>query len=260
MVSTYVIYFIVMSFIGYLYECLAMILWTGKWDNRGFLYGPIIPIYGGCAMMGTLFFSYIYKDYTPLSVFLIAVFFSAIVEYVVHYTLEKAFNAYWWDYSKSPLNINGRICLPASLGFGIAGLIILYVINPYLLPIIEAIPQVPRDIISLVLVFLFTADLTLTLCVLSTFISRVENLENRINEHMDEIVGNVTDESKGINSYFYSAFDKIENSGRKLIYRPFGIFSDFARGILSRVKGFRGKSASRMNAILYRIKNRIRHE
>ena len=66
MVSTYVIYFMLMSFIGYLYECLAMIIWTGKWDNRGFLYGPVIPIYGGCALAGTLFFTYVIKDFTPL--------------------------------------------------------------------------------------------------------------------------------------------------------------------------------------------------
>ena len=257
MVSTYVIYFMLMSFIGYLYECLAMIVWTGKWDNRGFLYGPVIPIYGGCALAGTLFFTYVIKDFTPLSIFLIAVVFSAVVEYLVHYYLEKAFHAYWWDYSKSPLNINGRICLPASLGFGLAGLVIMYLINPYLLPVIEKIPQLLRDIISLIMVFIFTADLTLTLCVLSTFISRVDNLENRINEHMDEIIGSVTDESKGINSYFYSAFDKLENSGRKYIYRPFGIFSDYARGILSRVKGFRGKSAAKLNMVLNRVKNRI---
>ena len=260
MVSTYVIYFILMSVLGYFYECLAMILWTGKWDNRGFLYGPVIPIYGGCALFGTLFLTYVYTDHTPLSVFLIAVFFSAIVEYLVHYLLEKFFNAYWWDYSKSPLNINGRICLPASIGFGIAGIIIVYVINPYLLPLIEVIPQIPRDIISIILVMLFTADFTLTICVLSTFIARVENLENNINEHMDVLVGNVTDESKGLNTYFYNAVDKIESGGKKLIYKPFGIFSDAARAILSKIKGFRGNSDSRINRILRAIKNRIKHE
>ena len=102
---------------------------------------------------------------TSSNTFLIAVVFSAVVEYLVHYYLEKAFHAYWWDYSKSPLNINGRICLPASLGFGLAGLVIMYLINPYLLPVIEKIPQLLRDIISLIMVFIFTADLVRELTV-----------------------------------------------------------------------------------------------
>ena len=93
MLSRYNIYFIILSFAGYIYECLAMVLWTGKWDNRGFLFGPVIPIYGVGALFGSILFSVYMPEHTPLQVFLIGMFASAILEYVVHYALEKMFNA-----------------------------------------------------------------------------------------------------------------------------------------------------------------------
>ena len=157
------IYFSIFSVIGYFYESLAMTIWAGKWDNRGFLYGPAIPIYGLGALLGTLLFEYLYPDYTPTSVFFISMAASAILEYVVHYLLEQIFHAYWWDYSKSPFNINGRICLPASIGFGIAGLVVVYVINPAVLPVINELKETTADLIALICTIIFTADLTLTL-------------------------------------------------------------------------------------------------
>ena len=261
MISRYVIYFSLMSVIGYVYECLAMILWTGKWDNRGFLFGPAIPIYGGCALAGTILFEHFYTSYTPLYVFLISVFASAAVEYVVHYELEKIFHAYWWDYSKSPFNINGRICLPASIGFGIAGLIVVYVINPAVLPLIFELKDTTTDIISLICTIIFTADLTLTLSVLSSFTTMVENMDNYINDHMDVLIGNITNESKGIGKHFYSAVDKIEEKKKRLlddrIERAANSMNVLYHGVLLKVKGFRGKHSVSKNAILRRIKEKI---
>ena len=210
MICRYMIYFILLSVLGYFYECLAMTVWAGKWENRGFLYGPVIPIYGAGALCGTILFEYLYTSYTPMSVFLISMAASAILEYVVHYALEQAFHAYWWDYSKSPLNLNGRICLPASIGFGIAGMIIVYIINPFILPILMGLNETFAEVTALLMMGLLAADLTVTICVITAFIRRVESAQNFINEHMDSFVGNFLDESMAINSRFYSTVDKIE--------------------------------------------------
>ena len=264
MISRYFIYFIIMSFVGYIYECIAMVIWTGKWDNRGFLYGPIIPIYGSASLFGTILFDQVIKDYSPLTVFLVSVFASAILEYVVHYTLEKIFHAYWWDYSKSPLNINGRICLPASLGFGLAGLIIIYLINPVLIRFINSINDLLAQFISLLFAFLFGADLTMTISVLSNFEKRVLSIDKYINEHMESLIGNITDESKGINTRFYSTVDKIEEK-RKAVFndrieRMINSDDSFYHRIINRVKGFTGKNAARLNEVLSRIKRRKNNE
>ena len=263
MVSRYMIYFSLLSVLGYFYECLAMTVWAGKWDNRGFLYGPAIPIYGTGALFGTLLFEYAYRNYTPMSVFLISMFASAVLEYVVHYALEKAFHAYWWDYSKAPFNINGRICLPASIGFGVAGLIIIYLINPILLPRLNGLNDETAQFLALLCTALFAADTTLTVSVITTFIKRIENIDSHINDTMDSFVGNFLDESKGINNRFYSTVDRVSEARKKLIDRridrAIDSMSEVNRYILTRVKGFKGSvHAVRSNEILSRIKNRIK--
>ena len=259
MVSLYMIYFSLLSVVGYFYECIAMTFWAGKWDNRGFLFGPAIPIYGTGALLGTLLFTYIYTDYTPLTVFLVSMAASAVLEYVVHYVLEKIFHAYWWDYSSSPLNLNGRICLPASIGFGIAGLLIVYGINPVLLPLLGKIDIELRQFLAMLCVMLFSADTTLTICVLSSFIRRVENLDSHFNDYMDSFVGNFLDESRGINNHFYSAVDRITDAGKKLTdNRAFDLMGVLYGRIISRVKRFTGRSASALNKRLSRIKKRFK--
>ena len=257
MVDRYLIYFYILSIVGYFYECIAMVIWTGKWENRGFLFGPVIPIYGAGALFGTLLFNHVLKDYTPLKVFLISMVASAILEYIVHYALEKMFNAYWWDYSKSPLNLNGRICLPASIGFGIAGLIIIYIINPYLIPIILNLNENLIQIIAIFVTILFTTDLTLTLSTLSSFLDRIHIMDDYIDEHMDEIVGNITDESKGINTRFYNAVDKISEKRRNITDSSSIFIHKQYDKIASKIVRFTGKNSLRMNYILNKLKDRI---
>lgn len=215
MLDIFILYFAILSFMGYIYECIVMVLWTGKWDNRGFLFGPIIPIYGFCAVLGTLLFEYVYITYNPLTVFLISMFGSAVVEFVVHYFLEKKFNAIWWDYSKSPFNIQGRICLPASIGFGIAGLIIVYFINPFVFNLIFSIPEWLVDLLAVIFVIIFTIDLTLTLSVLSKLVDKTQDIYKNINKYLDYRLSAITGKSEGVGKYFYAFVDKVEKRIKK---------------------------------------------
>ncbi len=263
MTSRFVIYFALLSVVGYFYECLAMTIWAGKWENRGFLFGPAIPIYGAGATIGTILFTYFYTSYSYMSVFLISMAASAILEYVVHYVLEKTFHAYWWDYSMAPLNINGRICLPASIGFGIAGLIIIYVINPYIMPKLMAMNDETAQLLALISVALMSADLTASVSVISNFIKRVENTENSINEQMDSFVGSFLDESKAVGNRFYSAMDKIGEKKRKYVdYRFERIaesYGDMYAHVISGIKGFRGnRYSARLNEVLSKVKRKIK--
>ena len=92
-----------------------------KWENRGFLYGPLCPIYGagGVAITAIADFISVHTDatFTWWQIFLVAFFGSIVLEYGTSWALEKLFHAYWWDYSSMPLNINGRVCFPYSVGF-----------------------------------------------------------------------------------------------------------------------------------------------
>ena len=262
MIDRCIIYFSIMSVVGYIYECLAMTFWEGKWDNRGFLFGPSIPIYGAGALFGTILFRYFLTDYTPEKVFLIGMGASAVLEYTVHYALEKIFHAYWWDYSKAPLNLNGRICLPAAMGFGLAALVIVYAINPVLLPIIDGMNETLVQLLAIALTIVFTADLTVTVTVLSGFEKRIIAMDDFINDHMDLLVGNVLDESKGLDKKFYGVVDKVDEKKKKLIDdridRMVTSMNGMYHGIIYRIKGYRGKNARRLDVILKAVKDKIR--
>ena len=261
MINKYIIYFFLMSLIGYFYECIAMVIWTGKWDNRGFLFGPIIPIYGFGALMGTILFTNYLKESNYLHVFLISMVASAILEYVVHYSMEKLFNAYWWDYSKSPFNINGRICLPASIGFGIAGIIIIFYLNPIIMPIIDKLSPLSQNVIAILLVMVSAIDFTLTISVLTNFINRVEYIEKTFDDNMESFLSNWTNEDKGIGNKFYHTVDKIEEVKENLIDRRIDKVVDSMSGtyrnVLNKIKGFKGKKYLKHNYVLTRIKEKI---
>ena len=52
-VSHYFNLFMLFSFIGWVYECTYCTVREKRWQNRGFLFGPICPIYG-IAVVGAL--------------------------------------------------------------------------------------------------------------------------------------------------------------------------------------------------------------
>lgn len=120
---------IVFSVLGWVYECIYCSIKSGHWENRGFLFGPVCPIYGTGAISVFILVEYVHFmsfEVPPLwQIFLIFALGSAVLEYTTSWIMEKFFHARWWDYSNLPLNLNGRICLPASILFGVMGILIL---------------------------------------------------------------------------------------------------------------------------------------
>jgi len=144
----------------------------------------------------------------------------------------------------------------------VAGLLIIYVLNPVLIPILDGLNDTLADVLALICTVVFTADLTVTVTTLSSFSERVEAMDSFINTHMDSLVGSITDESKGIGPHFYRAVDRVEETGKRLMNdrmdRAVGPMSFLRSLSLSKIKGFTGRNAARMNYALGRIKERIR--
>lgn len=200
-VSIYVLWFLLFSLFGWIYECIFCTIKRGHWENRGFLFGPICPIYGTGAVLVILIFGnvQIEAEELPLpAVFLICMVGSAILEYVTSYVLEKLFHAIWWDYSRMPFNINGRICLPASLAFGAVGTAIYHFVLPYVGVASISIPQVVAEPLALALSTLLGADLALTVSTLTTLVADLERIENEINEHAEEAFQSILEKKEAI--------------------------------------------------------------
>lgn len=191
-VCQYIIEFMLLSCLGWVWETVYCTLDNKQWESRGFLFGPVCPIYGVGAIGGFALLDILKicgKD--PLTwwqVLLIAFFGSAVLEYTTSYVLEKLFHAVWWDYSKMPLNINGRICLPASLGFALAGLLVVYVLYPWLHGWLAVWPPTVLALTAVVLTVIFTIDMTMTVTSLTDILHRIQRWDESINEQMTERV------------------------------------------------------------------------
>ncbi len=165
MVYNYILLFFIYAIIGWVMEVFVSLVYRRRFINRGFLIGPICPIYGVGVLFITLFLSR-YKD--DLFVFFVMAMFSCtMLEYLTSYIMEKVFHARWWDYSDKKFNLNGRVCLDTMLPFGILGVLVTYVCNPVFMNGIGFLPIILKKIIAISLVVIFTADLAISLIVMS---------------------------------------------------------------------------------------------
>lgn len=119
--------FLVYSFIGWIIEVVFSFCVEGKFINRGFLVGPLVPIWGTAAVLITLILR---PDDSLFNLIISSAFIGTFLEYVVNYLMEKIFKARWWDYSNMPFNINGRVCLAFSCLFGLCGVLVVKILNP----------------------------------------------------------------------------------------------------------------------------------
>ena len=159
MIHTLEIYFLLFmtySVLGWILEVIEQPLQRKKIVNRGFLVGPYCPIYGWGALAITITLKRYLED--PLALFIFAVIICSILEYATSYIMEKIFKARWWDYSNKKFNINGRICLETMIPFGLLGVLISYVSNPFFITIYESIHETTPDITTIVLFIVFLAD------------------------------------------------------------------------------------------------------
>ena len=150
LIPYYILLFFIYSFIGWTIEEIDILVETKELTYRGFLVGPICPIYGFSSLIMILLLS-VFKDNIIL-LFLSSFIICTFVEYLTSYVMEKMFNVRWWDYSQMKFNINGRVALRNSLFFGIMGVLLVYYINPFLL---DLLTKVDFNIISKVSYILF---------------------------------------------------------------------------------------------------------
>jgi len=130
------------SFIGWILEVAYAFYKKRRFVNRGFLTGPICPVYG----FGTLLIlniSFILKLQHPdllTSIFVIILLTTAL-EYMTAYILETLFNMKAWDYSNEFCNLKGRICLKFSMFWGLLGCFVIYVLHPMIAQYVNAINE-----------------------------------------------------------------------------------------------------------------------
>jgi len=157
--------FVIYAFLGWCLEVAIAKIQTGNFINRGFLNGPFCPIYGFSVMAVIILLSP-FKS-SLLVLFIGSVLLATFIEFITGYILEKTFNQKWWDYTDEPLNIKGYICLWTSLAWGIACVIVIYILQPLVNNFIHWLSNDVGNIIAISLIIVLLTDLVVTISSLS---------------------------------------------------------------------------------------------
>jgi len=121
-------YFIFYSFLGWIIDTTYSSLKSKKFINRSFLTGPLSPIYGFVALIIIPLINFLSSNL--IIFFITSSLISTIVEYLSSLFFEKFYHIRWWNYSKKPFNLHGRICLEHSIYWGILSVFIIKTIHP----------------------------------------------------------------------------------------------------------------------------------
>ncbi|MDE5540181.1 MAG: putative ABC transporter permease [Bacilli bacterium] len=172
--------FILCAFIGYFLEVLWIFIGSKKLVNRGFLCGPVIPIYGVGAVL--ILFSLLRYYDDPIVVFTFGIIITSALEYFTSFLLEKVFHNKWWDYSDVRYNLNGRICLGNSLAFGILSLVIIYLVAPLIFMLFSFFEFKTWCLIAIIVGVVFTLDVIYSIIIAYNLRHRIIIVEELKNE------------------------------------------------------------------------------
>ena len=155
-VSQWVLLFFFYSFCGYCWEVFLYIVKERRFVNRGFLFGPILPIYGFGAV--SILLTCVPVEDNVACVALVGTVAASLLEYITGFAMESLFHVRYWDYSKQPLNLHGYICALSAATWAVFSVLIVSVVNPLVKPFVYKIPLNMADIASVVLVCFAVLD------------------------------------------------------------------------------------------------------
>lgn len=189
-------YFVIYAFLGWCLEVAFHAVQTGKFINRGFLNGPVCPIYGFGVVVVIL--CLLPLNHNLFLLFLGSVLLTSLLEYVTGFALEKVFHTRWWDYSDQPFNIRGHVCLKFSLAWGFACVFVLRLIHPMIAKMVGWIPRLPSIILLCVLLGLFIADAVATVIGVRRMDKRlrlINEIGRKLREGSDSIGENISEDT-----------------------------------------------------------------
>ena len=200
-------FFMIYSVIGWMIEVSFHAITLGKVVNRGFLNGPLCPVYG-CGVLSVLAvvrhagaamgYSGNIETASVWVLFVIGITFSTIVELVAGAALDMIFHARWWNYSAEKFNFRGYICLRFSIIWGLGIAFVLRVVHPVISDIVSFVPKKIGWVLIAVVYATFIADIVLTTMSVLKLNRQLEKMEElrqsilRVSDAMSEVIGNGT--------------------------------------------------------------------
>lgn len=188
----FILYFFTYGFFGWCTEVAYAATQQRKFVNRGFLNGPICPVYG----IGV---GVVVQFLTPFENNLFLLYITStivvtVIEGLTGYLMDKLFHHKWWDYTNQPLNIGGYVCLLFSLAWGVACVIIVKVIHPFIHKVLAGIPVKVGIALSVLLGMILVVDIVVTVSAVLKLNRRLEAMEKiaaELREFSDKVGENI---------------------------------------------------------------------
>ena len=189
-------YFLIYSCMGWCLEVIYAAATTGQLVNRGFLNGPVCPIYG-FGMIIVLFVL------TPLQHSILLLYIGGVIlpsalELVGGWALYKLYHTRWWDYSDFPFNIGGYICLEFCLLWGVGTLVVMRIVHPVVADLVALIPPFVGVILMCFLYAVYAVDVVATAIAASALADTLDTMEqlgdsiHAVSDAMTQLLGTTT--------------------------------------------------------------------
>lgn len=152
----WVLLFFFYCFCGWVWESCYVSLCQRQWVNRGFLHGPLLPIYGSGAIL--ILFATLPVERNLRLVWLLGMLAATALEYVTGAVMERLFKVRYWDYSSQPCNLHGYICLTSSIAWGFFSILLVRFVHPPAARLLGDVPALLVDPLAYLLTIGFTVD------------------------------------------------------------------------------------------------------
>lgn len=175
-----ILYFFVYGFLGWCTEVIFAAFKQHRFVNRGFLNGPICPIYGvGVTLVIACLEAF---QSNLLLLYISSVILVTVLEGVTGWAMDKLFHNKWWDYSKLPFNIGGYVCLLFSLIWGVACVFIVYFVHPLIHQVLSLIPHTAGIALIAILGIALLSDIIVATSAIVKFNQYLERLKHITDE------------------------------------------------------------------------------
>lgn len=172
-------YFVIFSILGMIIETLYCYITTGVIESRqGLIWGPFCPVYG----VGAVILIFVLNKYNKnwIKLFILGLILGSVIEYLLSYILEAIYGIRFWEYSYITEHINGRICLPYSIFWGVLSILVMKIVKPLIDKIIKLIPINIGKKIEMVIVIFLIIDSLCTVWAIESCKNNILNIHNGI--------------------------------------------------------------------------------
>lgn len=248
----FILNFFVYGFLGWCTEVAFAACKEKKFVNRGFLNGPICPIYGIGVGVVVQFLTP-YKD-NLLLLYITSIVMVTALEWLTGFILEKIFHNKWWDYSDMPLNLNGYVCLLFSLIWGVACVLIVDFIHPLIHKALVFLPYWLGMILIVVLGIAMFADLYVTASSILKMNKRLEKMEEiaaELRRISDELGENIYRDMVQMMEHREELKDRLEDASEELKDR----LEDASEELKDKLEGASDEISERVAALKARYQD-----